>query len=59
MNELEQLREQVKEAAERVKEKNRNLYQYARSKGFSSREAALLCKTSKEKIDRLLALKEK
>ena len=53
MNELEKLREQARKDVERDKAKGKELYRYARDKGFNYAEARRLSGTSKEKINRL------
>ena len=58
MNELTSFNEQVKKEEDRVLSKLRELYQYARSKGFNSVEARLLSRTTRAKIDRIKGLKE-
>jgi hypothetical protein len=46
---LEQLREQ----ADKQQNRRRNLYRYAKSKGFTSREATVLSNRTEAQIDKL------
>jgi len=50
---LNELNKQAKEAKDALSAKQRELYQYARNKGFSSYEAIILKSKDKETIDRL------
>lgn len=52
---LESLKEQSKDTKEALNSRQRELYQYAREKGFSSYEAIVLKSKDKETIDRLAA----
>ncbi len=53
MNELEELREQARKDRAVELSKRKELYRYARGKGFSGIESRILSGTSKEKINRL------
>ena len=56
MNELEELREQARKDRAVELSKRKELYRYARGKGFTSIEARILSATNKEKINRLSLL---
>lgn len=57
-NELAKLIDKARQDAEVAETRRRELYQYARDKGFTSREAGILRHKTKEYIDRLAAEKE-
>jgi len=59
MDELQELREAAARDVATLRKKTKELYRYARDKGFTYAEARRLAATSREKIDRLAALKEK
>lgn len=59
MNELEELRDLVKQKKEKKLAGLRENYRYAKSLGFTVEEAQTLCHWTKVKIDRINALKEK
>jgi len=59
MNELAELQEKVKQQHEKVLSKLRELYHYAREKGFTSSEARILSRTNKLTIDRIAEQREK
>ncbi len=59
MNELQELEQKASREYEQLLTARKQLYQYARSKGFIPREAKILAATNRDKIDRLAKLKEK
>ncbi len=59
MNEYEELKHQTEQDNLKEKEKGRRLYRYARDNGFTYTEARRLCQSSKEKIDRVIKLRDK
>lgn len=58
MSELDELRQKASKKYEAQKARLRELYAYAREKGFTAQEAAVLQGSSKEKIDRLAKLRD-
>jgi hypothetical protein len=45
------LQERIANYREKRNQRNRELYQYAREKGFNYQEASILAQTSKKRID--------